>query len=68
MDGPSTLRRLRATPRTADIPVVFMTARAQTSEIEHFKSLGSAGVIAKPFDPMTLAASVRNYIQPANIR
>jgi EAL domain-containing protein (putative c-di-GMP-specific phosphodiesterase class I)/CheY-like chemotaxis protein len=68
MDGPSTLRRLRAIPRTADIPVVFMTARAQTSEIEHFKSLGSAGVIAKPFDPMTLAASVRNYIQPANIR
>jgi EAL domain-containing protein (putative c-di-GMP-specific phosphodiesterase class I)/CheY-like chemotaxis protein len=67
MDGPSTLRRLRKIPRTADIPVVFMTARAQTSEIEHFKSLGSAGVIAKPFDPMTLAASVRNYIQSANI-
>jgi EAL domain-containing protein (putative c-di-GMP-specific phosphodiesterase class I)/CheY-like chemotaxis protein len=68
MDGPSTLRRLRKIPRTADIPVVFMTARAQTSELEHFKSLGFAGVIAKPIDPMTLAASVRNYIQPANLR
>ena len=67
MDGPSTLRHLREAPRTADIPVVFMTARAQTSEIEHFKSLGTAGVITKPFDPMKLAASVRNYVQPANI-
>jgi EAL domain-containing protein (putative c-di-GMP-specific phosphodiesterase class I)/CheY-like chemotaxis protein len=67
MDGPSTLRHLREAPQTADIPVVFMTARAQTSEIEHFKSLGTAGVITKPFDPMKLAASVRNYMQPAMI-
>jgi len=66
MDGPSTLRRLRETPQTADIPVVFMTARAQTSDIEQFKSLGTAGVITKPFDPMKLAPSVRNYIRPAN--
>jgi hypothetical protein len=29
--------------------------------------LGTAGVITKPFDPMKLAASVRNYVQPANI-
>jgi CheY-like chemotaxis protein len=61
MDGPSTLRRLREAPQTADIPVVFMTARAQTSDIEHFKSLRTAGVITKPFDPMKLAALVRNY-------
>jgi CheY-like chemotaxis protein len=47
--------------READIPVVFMTARAQTSDIEHFKSLRTAGVITKPFDPMKLAALVRNY-------
>ena len=39
-----------------------MTARAQPRELEHFVSLGAEGVIAKPFDPMTLAASVRNYI------
>jgi DNA-binding response OmpR family regulator len=62
MDGPTTLTHLRQNPRTADIPVVFMTARAQPRELEHFVSLGAEGVIAKPFDPMTLAASVRNYI------
>jgi CheY-like chemotaxis protein len=62
MDGPTTLGRLRDSPRTSAIPVVFMTARAQPRELEHFVSLGAEGVIAKPFDPMTLAASVRNYV------
>jgi two-component system OmpR family response regulator len=67
MDGPTTLTHLRQSPRTADIPVVFMTARAQPRELEHFVSLGAEGVIAKPFDPMTLAASVRNYIGRLNV-
>ena len=66
MDGPATLRHLQENPKTADIPVVLMTARVQTSEIEHFKSLGIAGVIIKPFDPMTLAASVRSYMHPVH--
>ncbi len=62
MDGPQLLQRLRGNARTARIPVIFMTARAQTDEVEHFLSLGAAGVIAKPFDPMTLAAAVRAYL------
>ena len=62
MDGPTTLTHLRQSPKTANIPVVFMTARAQPRELEHFVSLGAEGIIAKPFDPMTLAASVRNYV------
>jgi CheY-like chemotaxis protein len=68
MDGPATLARLRDNARTAAIPVVFMTARAQTREIELFRSLGAAGVIPKPFDPMALAASVRSYVPPATDR
>jgi CheY-like chemotaxis protein len=63
MDGPATLARLRDDARTAAIPVVFMTARAQSREIDHFRSLGAVGVIPKPFDPMTLAASVRTYMR-----
>jgi len=62
MDGPETLSHLRRDTRTANIPVVFMTAHAQSREVEHFLSLGAAGVIAKPFDPMTLAATVRVYL------
>jgi CheY-like chemotaxis protein len=62
MDGPTTLTHLRQSQKTANIPVVFMTARAQPRELEHFVSLGAEGVIAKPFDPMTLAVAVRNYV------
>jgi CheY-like chemotaxis protein len=65
MDGPATLARLRESPQTVNTPVVFMTARVQAHEIEHFKSLGAVGVIAKPFDPMTLAESVRNHLRLA---
>jgi CheY-like chemotaxis protein len=64
MDGPATLAGLRRNPETAGIPVIFMTARAQARELEHLRALGAVGVIAKPFDPMTLAASVRNYLPP----
>src|ERR1700675_4658006 len=66
MDGPATLMRLRENPLTANIPVVFMTARAQTRELDRFRSLGALGVIPKPFDPMTLAASVRSCMQPVH--
>ena len=68
MDGPATLARLRKNANTARIPVVFMTARAQAREIELFRSLGAAGVIPKPFDPMTLAASVSAYLPQASGR
>ena len=65
LDGPATLAQLRGNPATAQIPVVFMTARAQAREADRFRALGAVGVIAKPFDPMTLAASVRGFVRPA---
>jgi CheY-like chemotaxis protein len=64
MDGPTTLANLRKNPRTAHIPVVFLTARMRADEIEQYTSLGAQGVLSKPFDPMTLAASVRSYLPP----
>jgi two-component system, OmpR family, response regulator len=63
MDGPTTLARLQENPHTANIPVVFMTARAQKNEIETLRSLGAAGVIVKPFDPLSLAPTTRGYLQ-----
>jgi CheY-like chemotaxis protein len=65
MDGPATLANLRKNPRTAKIPVVFLTARTRSDEIEQYMSLGAQGVLPKPFNPMTLAASVRSYLPPA---
>ncbi|HEU0107179.1 MAG TPA: response regulator [Vicinamibacteria bacterium] len=59
LDGPSTLARLREDPATAGIPVVFLTAKAIAAELERLKVLGAAGVLTKPFDPMTLARELR---------
>lgn len=59
MDGPTTLQHLKQIPRFQATPVVFMTAKAQPKEIEHFISLGAVDVIAKPFDPMTLPDQLR---------
>lgn len=63
MDGPTTLSHLRKNPQTTNIPVLFMTARAQNREVEQFIALGAQGVISKPFDPMTLAFTVRNHLE-----
>ena len=59
IDGPTTLLRLRADPATAGIPVIFLTAKVQPSEVLQYQSMGALDVIAKPFDPMGLAAEVK---------
>jgi CheY-like chemotaxis protein len=59
MDGPATLRALRQLPGMAAVPVVFMTAKVQPQEVAEYRARGALDVIAKPFDPMTLAAQVR---------
>ncbi len=66
MDGPSTLARLRADPATAAIPVIFLTAKVQPPEVVRYQSLGALDVIAKPFDPMTLAAQVQRIWRAAH--
>jgi CheY-like chemotaxis protein len=68
MDGLTTLAHLRDNPRTTDIPVLFMTARVQAHEIERFRAIGAQGVIAKPFEPLTLAASIKRHIQLADVQ
>lgn len=59
LDGPTVLLRLRADARTASIPVIFMTAKVRAHERQALEDLGATGVIAKPFDPLTLADQVR---------
>jgi len=58
MDGPTTLKHFRANPATASIPVIFLTAKVQPSEVSQFQSLGALDVIGKPFDPMSLSEQV----------
>lgn len=58
MDGPDTLRALREVPGIASIPVIFMTAKAQPQELRRYKEMGILDVVSKPFDPMTLSATI----------
>ncbi len=58
-DGPATLKALARNPATASMPVVFVTAKAQSHEVEEYLQLGAVDVIVKPFDPMTLADRIR---------
>jgi CheY-like chemotaxis protein len=63
MDGPATLAALRADPRTRDIPVVFLTAKIQSAERTRLAELGPAGILSKPFDPLTLAMQVASALR-----
>ena len=58
MDGLTTFRHLQADPATRDVPVILVTAKAQVGDRQAWDGLPVAGVISKPFDPMTLAAEV----------
>jgi CheY-like chemotaxis protein len=62
MDGPATARALKAAPETADIPVILLTAKVQAADRRRFDDLGVAGILAKPFDPMSLADEVRRVL------
>jgi CheY-like chemotaxis protein len=57
-DGPTTLQRMRADPRFANIPVVFVTAKAMPAEVARFRELGAVAVIAKPFDPLQFGQQI----------
>lgn len=61
-DGPATLAHLRDSPTGRKLPVVFITARSAPAEAERLRALGAVGLIAKPFNPMTLAAEIKTYL------
>lgn len=63
MDGPTTFQKIREMPDLAETPVILMTAKVQASDMEYFSELGVTGVIAKPFDPMSLAEQVKEILK-----
>lgn len=62
LDGPSTFAKLKECKETADIPVIFMTGRVLSQEVEEYRKLGVAGVINKPFDPLKLPEEIRRLL------
>jgi CheY-like chemotaxis protein len=62
MDGIATFKALQANPITAGIPVIFLTAKAQTAERRQFNDLGVSGVITKPFNSLDLPEQIAKIL------
>ena len=62
MDRPTTFAKLREQEGLAQVPIIFMTAKVQTHEVQSYLQLGAAGVITKPFDPMKLPDEIRRIV------
>jgi CheY-like chemotaxis protein len=62
MDGPTTFRQMQQTPELTGVPVVLLTAKVQGVDQRRFAGLGVAGVLFKPFDPLTLAAQISEVL------
>ncbi len=58
MDGVTTLKQLQENPKTCHIPVIFLTAKARSTNQGHFADLGAVATITKPFDPVTLSDQI----------
>lgn len=58
MDGPTFLATLRTRPEFAGIPAIFLTAKAQPSDIEQLRNLGALAVLTKPIVLMEFAATL----------
>jgi CheY-like chemotaxis protein len=63
VDGPSTFREMQQIPAIAHIPVVLLTAKVQGVDKRRFADLGVAGVLFKPFDPLTLADQISETLR-----
>jgi two-component system cell cycle response regulator DivK len=62
-DGLEALRRLREDERTADIPVVALTAQAMAGDRERFLEAGFNGYISKPVNIVDFIGTVRHYCE-----
>ena len=62
MTGYEVAKALREDDDTAHIPIIFVTARAQSSDVERGMELGVDDYITKPFDPLDLIDRVNTLL------
>ena len=67
LDGFETFRILQDNTKTKDIPVIFLTAKAQKREVERGLQLGAFGYLTKPFDSMKLNEEIETLLANANL-
>ncbi len=66
MDGYEVCQKLKADPNTCDIPVIFVTALAETEQEERGLSLGAVDYLTKPVNPAIVRARVKTHLTLAN--
>jgi DNA-binding response OmpR family regulator len=66
LDGLEICRRVRAHDKTAHIPIIMLTARADEAERIVGLEIGADDYLAKPFSPNELVARVRALLRRAN--
>lgn len=64
LDGWGAAERLKAEPRTRDVPIIFLSARTQDSDLARGRELGAAAYVTKPFDVADLAELVHELVDP----
>ncbi len=62
MDGYEVIKRLKAGQKTADIPVIFLTAKADTEDERYGLELGAVDYITKPVSPPIVMARVKTHL------
>jgi two-component system, OmpR family, alkaline phosphatase synthesis response regulator PhoP len=62
LDGWSVARELAADKATKDIPVIFLTARAEPADRRLGEQLGGVGYVVKPFDPVGIGELVEEVL------
>ena len=62
MDGYEVCRRLKADPATAEIPVIFLTARSDAEDEERGLQLGAVDYITKPISPPIALSRIRSHV------
>jgi PleD family two-component response regulator len=63
MDGYSVCRQLKADAATADIPIIFLTAKSQSVDEQRGFQEGAVDYISKPINPVTLQSRVSTHLQ-----
>jgi two-component system, OmpR family, alkaline phosphatase synthesis response regulator PhoP len=63
MDGIATFKALQTNAATEHIPVILLTAKAQTAEKRQFNDMGVSGVITKPFNALDLPGQISKILR-----
>ena len=63
LDGIKTFELLREQKQLDNVPIIFITAKVQKHEVQSYYDLGAAGVLLKPFDPVTLPQQIESIVK-----